>query len=136
LPNIHFLWCRGRRSPHSLSQCFPTCKTCTLMFHHYGLHHPTEAPSYAMVRSTPFITLGPDYTILPLCHEHPSNWENNMLFNKAYQYQPWALHGKHGCTFHEQVLRITSKHYHNRKWYITSTHATPHHHQHPPAWIP
>jgi hypothetical protein len=38
LPNIHFLRCTARRSPHSLSQCFPARKIFTLRFHHYGSH--------------------------------------------------------------------------------------------------
>jgi hypothetical protein len=38
LPNVHFLWCTSRRSPHSFSQCFPTRKIFTLWFHRYGSH--------------------------------------------------------------------------------------------------
>jgi hypothetical protein len=38
--------------------------------------HPTEAPSRL------------DYTILSFCQEHPWSWENNMLLNYAYPYQP------------------------------------------------
>jgi predicted Zn-ribbon and HTH transcriptional regulator len=56
LPNVHFLWCTTKRSPHSLSQRFPVCKTSTLRFHRCGLHHPTEAPSCAKARITPSIT--------------------------------------------------------------------------------
>jgi hypothetical protein len=41
LPNVHFLRCTARRSPHSLSQCFPARKTSTLRFHRCRLHHPT-----------------------------------------------------------------------------------------------
>jgi hypothetical protein len=38
LPNIHFLKCTTRRSPQSLSQHFPACKTSTLRFHHCESH--------------------------------------------------------------------------------------------------
>jgi hypothetical protein len=38
LPNVHFLWCMARRSPHSLSQRFLARKIFTLRFHHYGSH--------------------------------------------------------------------------------------------------
>jgi hypothetical protein len=82
LPNVHFLWCTARRSPHSLSQCFPARKTSTLTFHHYGLHHPTEAPSHAKVRITPSITKGRDYTILSFYLEHPRNWEITCYLTK------------------------------------------------------
>jgi hypothetical protein len=37
LPNVHFLWCTARRSPHSLSQCFPAYKMSALRFHRCGL---------------------------------------------------------------------------------------------------
>jgi hypothetical protein len=33
LPNVHFLWCTVRRSPHSLSQRFSARKIFTLRFH-------------------------------------------------------------------------------------------------------
>jgi hypothetical protein len=33
LPNVHFLRCTARRSPHSLSQRFPAHKIFTLRFH-------------------------------------------------------------------------------------------------------
>jgi hypothetical protein len=56
LPNVHFLWCTARRSPHSLSQRFPGHKTSTLRFHRCGLHHLTEVPSCAKFRITPSIT--------------------------------------------------------------------------------
>jgi hypothetical protein len=56
LPNVHFLSCTVRRSPHSLSHRFSACKTSTLRFHRCRLHHPTEAPSCAKVRITPSIT--------------------------------------------------------------------------------
>jgi hypothetical protein len=48
LPNVHFLWCTARRSPHSLSQHFPALETSTLRFHRCGLHHPSPK-----VRITP-----------------------------------------------------------------------------------
>jgi hypothetical protein len=38
LPNVQFLWCMDRRSPHSFSQYFPTCKIFTLRFHRCGSH--------------------------------------------------------------------------------------------------
>jgi hypothetical protein len=38
LPNIHFLRCTARGSPHSLSQCFPARKIFTLRFHHCRSH--------------------------------------------------------------------------------------------------
>jgi hypothetical protein len=38
LPNIHFLWCTDRRSPHSFSQRFPACKIFILRFHRCGGH--------------------------------------------------------------------------------------------------
>jgi hypothetical protein len=44
LPNVHFLWCTARRSPHNFSQRFPAHKIFTLRFHHYGKSHPTEPP--------------------------------------------------------------------------------------------
>jgi hypothetical protein len=82
LPNVHFLWCRARRSAHSLSQCFPACKTSTLRFHHCGLHHPTKAPSCAKVRITPSITYGRHYTILSFYLKHPQNWEITCYLTK------------------------------------------------------
>jgi hypothetical protein len=48
LPNVHFLWCTVRRSPHSLSQRFPAHKIFTLRFHHCGsriLQRPPLVPS-------------------------------------------------------------------------------------------
>jgi hypothetical protein len=53
--------------------------------------------------------------IMSFCPVYPQNWENNMLLNYAYPYQPCALHVKHGYTFHEQVHRTSSKDYHNPK---------------------
>jgi hypothetical protein len=47
LPNVHFLRCTTRRSPHSLSQYFPACKIFTLRFHHCGsriLQRPPLVP--------------------------------------------------------------------------------------------
>jgi hypothetical protein len=38
LPNVHFIWCTGRRSPHSFSQCFLAYKIFTLRFHLCGSH--------------------------------------------------------------------------------------------------
>jgi hypothetical protein len=56
LPNVHFLRCTARRSPHNCSQHFPARKTSTLRFQRCGLHHSTESPSCAKVRITPSIT--------------------------------------------------------------------------------
>jgi hypothetical protein len=38
LPNVRFLWCTARRSPHSFSQCFLARKIFTLRFYHCGSH--------------------------------------------------------------------------------------------------
>jgi hypothetical protein len=38
LPNVHFLCCTARRSPHSFLQRFPAHKILTLRFHHCGSH--------------------------------------------------------------------------------------------------
>jgi hypothetical protein len=48
---------------------------------------------------------GQEITIKSFTTFHsPKNWEYNMLLNWAYPYQPCALCGKHGSTFHEPVL--------------------------------
>jgi hypothetical protein len=73
LPNVHYLRCTARRSPHSLSQRFPAHKTSPLRFHRCGLHHPTEAPSCVKARITPSITQGWDYTILSFYLKHTQN---------------------------------------------------------------
>jgi hypothetical protein len=39
LPNVHFLWCTARKSPHSLSQRFPTHKIFILRFHNCESHN-------------------------------------------------------------------------------------------------
>jgi hypothetical protein len=47
LPNVHFLWCMTRRSPHSLSQRFPARKILKLRFHRCGsriLQRPPLVP--------------------------------------------------------------------------------------------
>jgi hypothetical protein len=47
LPNIHFLRCMTRRSPQSLSQCFPAHQIFTPRFHRCGsciLHRPPLVP--------------------------------------------------------------------------------------------
>ncbi len=79
LPNVHFLWCTTRRSPHSLSQHFPARKTSTLRFHRCGLHHPTEAPSCGKARITPSITYGWEYIILSFYLKHPPTHINPVL---------------------------------------------------------
>jgi hypothetical protein len=38
LPNVHFLWCTARRSPHSFSHRFLAHKIFTLRFHRYRSH--------------------------------------------------------------------------------------------------
>jgi hypothetical protein len=38
LPNVHFLWCTAKRSPHSFSQRFLARKIFTLRFHHCRSH--------------------------------------------------------------------------------------------------
>jgi hypothetical protein len=38
LPNVHFLWCTTKRSPHSFSQRFSARKIFTLRFHRCGSH--------------------------------------------------------------------------------------------------
>jgi hypothetical protein len=42
-----------------------------------------------------------------------------MLLDYTYPYQPCDLHGSHGYMFHEQVLRTTSRHYHESQKYYT-----------------
>jgi hypothetical protein len=57
LSNVHILRCTTRRSPQSLSQCFPARKIFTLSFHHCGshiLHRPPLVPR-----------LGDKHTLLP-----------------------------------------------------------------------
>jgi hypothetical protein len=47
LPNVHFIWCTGRRSPHSFSHRFSAYKIFTLRFHHCGsriLQRPPLVP--------------------------------------------------------------------------------------------
>jgi hypothetical protein len=47
LPNVDFLWCMTRRSPHSFLQHFLAHKIFTLRFHCYGshiLHRPPLVP--------------------------------------------------------------------------------------------
>jgi hypothetical protein len=88
LPNVHFLWCTARRSPHSLSQHFPARKTSALNFHRCGLHHSTKYPSCAKARTTPSITKGRDYTILFFYLEHLQNSETTYYFTKPTDISP------------------------------------------------
>jgi hypothetical protein len=47
LPNVHFLLCTARRSPHSFSQRFSACKIFTLRFYRCGsliLQRPPLVP--------------------------------------------------------------------------------------------
>jgi hypothetical protein len=44
LPNVHFLWCTARRSPHSFSQRFPARKIVTLRFHRCRSHNLQRPP--------------------------------------------------------------------------------------------
>jgi hypothetical protein len=55
LPNVHFLCCTTRRSPHSFSQRFPARKIFTLRFHHCGSHFLRRPPLVARLgdKSTP-----------------------------------------------------------------------------------
>jgi hypothetical protein len=53
LPNIHFLWCTARRSPHSFSQCFPARKIFTLRFHHCGSHILQSPPLVSRLGDKP-----------------------------------------------------------------------------------
>jgi hypothetical protein len=72
LPNVHFLWCTAKRSPHSLSQRFPACKIFTLMFRHYG-SHILQRPSL-----TP--RLGDKPTPSPKCRKlYPCPSASNIL---------------------------------------------------------
>jgi hypothetical protein len=84
LPNVYFIWCTVRRSPHSLSQHFPAHKTSTLRFHHCGLYHPTKAPSCAKVRIT------------------PRNWETTCYLTKPTHISPVL------CVVH-MVTRSTNR---------------------------
>jgi hypothetical protein len=113
--NVHFLWCTTKRSPHSFSQRFPAHKIFTLRFHCCGsriLWRPPlvprlgdkPTPSPKSRKSHP-VLLPQISTKLGKQHVTPLSLPISVLW----------LHGKQGYTFNEQVLRITSRHYHNPK---------------------
>jgi hypothetical protein len=105
LPIIHFLRCMAKRSPHSFSQLFPARKTSTLRFQCCGSHilqKPPLVPRLGLHHPSPKVRITPSFPSAPNIHE-----------TGKIPYQPRALRGSHGYTFHKQVLRITSRHYHN-----------------------
>jgi hypothetical protein len=53
LPNVHFLWCTARRSPHTFSQCFPARRIFTLRFHRCGSHILQRPPLVPMLGNKP-----------------------------------------------------------------------------------
>jgi hypothetical protein len=53
LPNVHFLWCTARRSPHTLSQRFPASKKFTLGFHRYESHILQRPPFVPRLEDKP-----------------------------------------------------------------------------------
>jgi hypothetical protein len=81
LPNIHFLRCTARRSPHNLSQCFPAHKIFTLRFHYCGsriLQRPLLVPRLGD-KLTPSPKSKKSHPVLLL--QISENWESNMLLN-------------------------------------------------------
>jgi hypothetical protein len=53
LPNVHFLWCTARRSPHSFSNRFPAHKIFTLRFHRYRSHILQRPPLVSKLGDKP-----------------------------------------------------------------------------------
>jgi hypothetical protein len=115
LPNVHLFWCMARRSPYSFPQCFPAHKIFTLRFHRCGSH---------ILQRLPLVPrLGDKLTPSPKSRKsHPALLPRiSVRLGKQHATQLslpittlW-FHGKRGQTFHEQVLRIASSHYHNPK---------------------
>jgi hypothetical protein len=68
LPNVHFLWCTARRSPHNLSQRFPTRKIFTLSFHHCRSHILQRSPLMPGLgdKPTPWPTFSKSHPVLLL----------------------------------------------------------------------
>jgi hypothetical protein len=102
LPNIHFLWCTAWRSPHSLSQRFPACKIFTLRFHRCGSHILQRPP------------------LVPRLGDKPTPSPKSRKSHSVLLPRISIKLGKQ---------HVTSRHYHNPKQYIISTHAFLHHHQ-------
>jgi hypothetical protein len=115
LPNVHFHWSTIRRSPHSLSRHFPVRKIFTLRFHHYGSHILQRPPLVPRLRGkpTPSPKSGKSHPILlPWIS---ARLEKQHVTQLSLPISAMWLHSKHGYKFHEQVLRITNRHYHNPK---------------------
>jgi hypothetical protein len=134
LPNIHFLRCTTRRLPQSLSQHFPTCKIFKLEFHHCGSHilqrpplvprledKPTPSPNSR--KSHPILLPRTSAKLGKTCYSTKPTHISPMLC--AVHMVTCSMNRSLGS----QAGTTTNK------WYITSTRAFPHHHQHPPAWI-
>jgi hypothetical protein len=114
LPNIHFIRCTARRSPQSLSQCFPASKIFILKFH--------CCRSHILQWSLLVIGLGDKLTPSPKSRmSHPvlmpritTKLGKQHVTQISLLISALWLHCSHGYTFHEPVLRIPSRHYHNQ----------------------
>jgi hypothetical protein len=104
------LRCTTRRSPQSLSQYFPARKTSILKFHRGGSHILQKPPLMLWLGNTTC------YSTKPTHINHVLHVVNMVMH---------SMNRSLGSQVDTTII----------KWYTISTCASPHHHQHPPAWI-